>query len=73
MAFLSEAQLEAALLDQLASLGYASVSDDLIGPDGKQPERDANDESSRTAVRHGAIATQIIAAATIDQVLLKAD
>ena len=44
MAFLSEAQLEAALLAQLAGLGYACASDDLIGPDGKQPERDAYDE-----------------------------
>ncbi|WP_454831682.1 type I restriction endonuclease subunit R [Pseudoxanthomonas wuyuanensis] len=44
MAFLSEAQLEAALLEQLAGLGYACISDDLIGPDGKQPEREAYDE-----------------------------
>ncbi len=44
MAFLSEAQLEDALLEQLVGLGYACVCDDLIGPDGKQPERDAYDE-----------------------------
>lgn len=44
MAFLSEAQLEAALLTQLAGLGCACASDDVIGPDGKQPERDAYDE-----------------------------
>lgn len=44
MAFLSEAQLEAVLLEQLAGLGYSCASDDLIGPDGKQPERDAYDE-----------------------------
>ncbi|WP_180683739.1 type I restriction endonuclease subunit R [Tepidicella baoligensis] len=44
MAFLSEAQLETALLEQLASLGYACASDELIGPDGKQPEREAYDE-----------------------------
>ena len=44
MAFLSEAQLEAALLEQLASLGFACASDELIGPDGKQPEREAYDE-----------------------------
>jgi type I restriction enzyme R subunit len=44
MAFLSEAQLETALLDQLAMLGYVCVSDELIGPDGKQPEREAYDE-----------------------------
>ncbi|MCD9096436.1 type I restriction endonuclease subunit R [Luteimonas fraxinea] len=44
MAFLSEAQLECALLAQLTSLGYAHASDEVIGPDGKQPERDAYDE-----------------------------
>lgn len=44
MAFLSEAQLEAALLGQLGALGYTCVSDELIGPDGKQPEREAYDE-----------------------------
>jgi len=44
MAFLSEAQLETALLAQLAGLGYTCASDELIGPDGKQPEREAYDE-----------------------------
>ncbi len=44
MAFLSEAQLETALLTQLAGLGYACASDEVIGPDGKQPERSAYDE-----------------------------
>ena len=44
MAFLSEAQLETALLTQLAGLGFACASDEVIGPDGKQPERDAYDE-----------------------------
>jgi len=44
MAFLSEAQLEAALLAQLAGLGYACASDELIGPDGQRPERAAHDE-----------------------------
>jgi type I restriction enzyme R subunit len=44
MAFLSEAQLEAALLEQLASLGFTCTSDEVIGPDGKQPEREAYDE-----------------------------
>lgn len=44
MAFLSEAQLETALLEQLVALGYACASDDVIGPDGKHPERDAYDE-----------------------------
>ena len=44
MAFLSEAQLETALLEQLASLGFARTSDEVIGPDGCQPERTAYDE-----------------------------
>ncbi len=44
MAFLSESQLETALLTQLAALGYVCVSDELIGPDGKAPERSAYDE-----------------------------
>jgi type I restriction enzyme R subunit len=44
MAFLSEAQLEAALLEQFGALDYTCVSDELIGPDGKQPEREAYDE-----------------------------
>ncbi|QKT03530.1 type I restriction endonuclease subunit R [Ectothiorhodospiraceae bacterium 2226] len=44
MAFLSEAQLETALLEQLAALGYGTASDDAIGPDGAQPEREAYDE-----------------------------
>jgi hypothetical protein len=35
MAFLSEAQLETALLTQLAGLGFACASDEVIGPDGK--------------------------------------
>ncbi len=45
MAFLSEAHVEQALLDQLRELGYACTSDELIGPDGKQPERTAYDEA----------------------------
>ncbi len=44
VAFLSEAQLEAALLEQLGRLGFACASDELIGPDGRQPEREAYDE-----------------------------
>jgi len=44
MAFLSEAAVEQALLEQLRGLGYAIASDELIGPDGKQPERDSHDE-----------------------------
>lgn len=44
MAFLSEAQLETALLEQLATRGYTCTSDDIIGPDGSRPERGAYDE-----------------------------
>jgi type I restriction enzyme, R subunit len=44
MSFLSEAQLELALLDHLESLGYTCVSDEVIGPDGIRPERNAYDE-----------------------------
>jgi type I restriction enzyme R subunit len=44
MAFLSEAQLETALLEQMVTLGYACASDEFIGPDGKHPEREAYDE-----------------------------
>jgi len=44
MAFLSEAEVETALLEQFASLGYATASDEVIGPDGRQPEREAHDE-----------------------------
>lgn len=41
MAFLSEAQLERVVLDQLGALGYALATDAEIGPDGRTPERDA--------------------------------
>lgn len=41
MAFLSEADLELLVLDQLNALGYGISSDTEIGPDGKIPERDA--------------------------------
>lgn len=44
MAFLSEAQLETALLEQLAGLGFACASDEVIGPDGHRPERESHDE-----------------------------
>ena len=43
MAFLSEAAVEHALLDQLQRLGYAIAHEDTIGPDGAQPERDSHD------------------------------
>lgn len=41
MAYLSEAAVEQVVLDQLAGLGYAILSDAEIGPDGKAPEREA--------------------------------
>lgn len=44
MAFLSESEVEQALLDQLSALGYAIESEENIGPDGRRPERDSHDE-----------------------------
>lgn len=41
MAFLTEAELEEALLSQLGSLGYERLSETKSGPDGPAPERDA--------------------------------
>ncbi len=55
MAFLSEAELEHTLLDQLASLGYTCASDEEIGPDGRHPEREAYDE----VVLHGRLAAAV--------------
>ncbi|MCL1532469.1 type I restriction endonuclease [Xanthomonas nasturtii] len=43
MAFLSEAAIEQALLEQLSGLGYAVTSDEAIGPDGRAPERESHD------------------------------
>jgi type I restriction enzyme R subunit len=39
MAFLSEANVEEALLDQFRSLGYQIAREEEIGPDGTRPER----------------------------------
>ncbi|WP_019562238.1 type I restriction endonuclease subunit R [Caldimonas manganoxidans] len=44
MAFLSEADVESALLDQLAALGYGIAREEDIGPDGHRPERESHDE-----------------------------
>jgi type I restriction enzyme R subunit len=41
MAFLSEADVERVVLEQLGRLGYAISSDAEIGPDGKSPQREA--------------------------------
>ena len=39
MAFLSEAQLEQGVLNQLSLLGYTTATDAQIGPDGIEAER----------------------------------
>ena len=39
MAFISEADVEDALLDQLEALGYTRLPDSIAGPDGSAPER----------------------------------
>lgn len=44
MAFLSEATVELALLDQLHALGYGIEHEEDIGPDGHRPERESHDE-----------------------------
>lgn len=44
MAFLSEAAVEQALLDQLRALDYAIEREEDIGPDGQRPERESHDE-----------------------------
>jgi type I restriction enzyme R subunit len=41
MAYLSEADVEAMLLEQLEGLGYARLTDAVAGPDGAAPEREA--------------------------------
>lgn len=49
MAFISEAQLDAALLKPLAGICYPCVSEDLIGLEGDQPERDVYNEAALKA------------------------
>ncbi len=44
MAFLSEAELEASLIDQLRGMGYSIEIDQAIGPDGPRAERESHDE-----------------------------
>lgn len=44
MAFLSEAEVEQALLEQLHALGYDIACEENIGPDGRSPERESHDE-----------------------------
>lgn len=43
MAFLSEADIENSMLDQLKTLYYSIESDEVIGPDGSRPERESHD------------------------------
>lgn len=43
MAFLSEALVEEAMIEQLAGLGYEIASEEVIGPDGTHPEREGHD------------------------------
>jgi len=44
VAFLSEAAVEQALLDQLRTLAYSIEREEDIGPDGHRPERESHDE-----------------------------
>ena len=44
MAFLSEAAVELALLEQLRGLGYSVEQEENIGPDGHRPERESHDQ-----------------------------
>jgi type I restriction enzyme, R subunit len=44
MAFISEADVEAALVAQLEGLGYRRLTDVVAGPDGSAPEREAYSE-----------------------------
>lgn len=41
MTTLTEAEVEAVLLDQLGALGHSCLNDAISGPDGSSPEREA--------------------------------
>ena len=56
MAFLSEAAVEQALLDQFQTLGYLVEREEHIGPDGKHPERESHDEVILRKRFEGAVA-----------------
>src|SRR3990167_2862111 len=43
MAFLSEADIENAMIDQLKTLNYSIESAEVIGPDSLRPERESHD------------------------------
>ena len=53
---LTEAEVEAVLLDQLGALGYACVNDAISGPDGSNPEREAYSDTFLTDRLRDAIA-----------------
>ena len=44
MAFLSEAAVEQALIEQLSNRGYTIASEEVIGPDGVAAERESHDQ-----------------------------
>ena len=56
MAFLSEAAVEQALLEQFQTLGYLVEREESIGPDGKRPERESHDEVILRKRFEGAVA-----------------
>lgn len=56
MVFLSEASREEARLAQFVALGYARASDELIGPDGRHPERESHDEVFLRGLLEAAVA-----------------
>lgn len=56
MAFLSEAAVEQALLDQLRALDYTIEREEDIGPDGQRPERESHDEVVLKKRFEGAVA-----------------
>ena len=56
MVFLSEFQVEQALLEQLNGLGYHLEREETIGPDGTKPERESHDEVILRKRFEGAVA-----------------
>ena len=56
MATLTEAEVEAVLLDQLGGLGYALLNDAVSGPDGSAPEREAYSDTILVARLRDAMA-----------------
>ncbi|MBA4491534.1 type I restriction endonuclease subunit R [Paracoccus sp. S1E-3] len=56
MATLTEAEVEAVLLDQLGELGYALLNDAVSGPDGSAPERAAYSDTILAARLRDAMA-----------------